>query len=119
MREDCKYFQRRIHASGDATQFCALDLAPEAPWRCPAGCRRYTPLPGTRGPRAGPADAADTALGTDLPPGAVAILGSAEEIIGAVGPEIAAEQRRHREEEERRNRAWWRRLKGRPSRWRR
>lgn len=41
MREECKHFQSRTYASGETARFCVLDLAPEAPWRCPEGCPRY------------------------------------------------------------------------------
>jgi hypothetical protein len=41
MREDCKHFQSRTYASGEVARFCILDLAPEAPWRCPDNCASY------------------------------------------------------------------------------
>lgn len=41
MREECKHFQSRTYTSGETARFCVLDLAPEAPWRCPEGCPRY------------------------------------------------------------------------------
>jgi hypothetical protein len=41
MREECKHFQSRTYTSGEVARFCVLDLAPEAPWRCPADCPRY------------------------------------------------------------------------------
>ena len=41
MREECKHFQSRTYNTGDVARFCVLDLAPEAPWRCPADCSRY------------------------------------------------------------------------------
>ncbi len=41
MREECKHFQSRTYPSGEVARFCELDLAPEAPWRCPADCPRY------------------------------------------------------------------------------
>ena len=41
MREECKHFQSRTYASGEVARFCVLDLAPEAPWRCPDDCARY------------------------------------------------------------------------------
>jgi hypothetical protein len=41
MREDCKHFQSRTYASGEIARFCVLDLAPEAPWRCPDNCPSY------------------------------------------------------------------------------
>ncbi|MDA8063109.1 MAG: hypothetical protein M0T80_11890 [Actinomycetota bacterium] len=116
MREDCKYFQRRLSASGEPTRFCALDLAPEAPWRCPAECPRYTRLAGLRNPAPASSEPADDA---GLHPDAVALLGSADEIIGALGPELEAERKRAQEEERRRSETWWSRLKGRSERWRR
>lgn len=41
MREECKHFQSRTYSSGEVARFCVLDLAPEAPWRCPDECPRY------------------------------------------------------------------------------
>ena len=41
MRTDCKHYESRTYASGEAVRKCVLDLAPEAPWRCPADCPRY------------------------------------------------------------------------------
>lgn len=42
MRQDCKYFESRTYANGDTVRKCDLDLAPEAPWRCPENCPKYT-----------------------------------------------------------------------------
>lgn len=41
MREECKHFQSRTYPSGEVARFCSLDLAPEAPWRCPSDCPKY------------------------------------------------------------------------------
>ena len=41
MREECKHFQSRTYSDGEVARFCVLDLAPEAPWRCPDDCSRY------------------------------------------------------------------------------
>jgi hypothetical protein len=41
MRQDCKHFESRTYAQGDTVRKCDLDLAPEAPWRCPDDCARY------------------------------------------------------------------------------
>lgn len=38
MRQDCKFYSSREYDTGDSIQTCELDLAPEAPWRCPAEC---------------------------------------------------------------------------------
>jgi len=42
MRQDCKYYESRTYANGETVRKCDLDLAPEAPWRCPADCPKYT-----------------------------------------------------------------------------
>jgi hypothetical protein len=41
MREECKHFQSRTYATGEVARICELDLAPEAPWRCPENCPSY------------------------------------------------------------------------------
>ena len=42
MRQDCKYFESRTSPNGDTVRKCDLDLAPEAPWRCPDDCPKFT-----------------------------------------------------------------------------
>jgi hypothetical protein len=41
MREDCKHFESRTYRSGETVRLCKLDLAPDAPWRCPEQCPKY------------------------------------------------------------------------------
>jgi hypothetical protein len=41
MREDCCHYESRTYDDGEVARFCTLDLAPEAPWRCPEHCSRY------------------------------------------------------------------------------
>ena len=41
MRTNCKFYESRTYATGESVRKCDLDLAPEAPWRCPEGCSRY------------------------------------------------------------------------------
>ena len=41
MREDCRHFASRLYDDGEAARFCVLDLAPEAPWKCPDDCAHY------------------------------------------------------------------------------
>ena len=80
-----------------------LDLAPEAPWRCPEDCARYQ------------RDIIDSSFVTgslqrpevepepeDDPAEVSALLASADSIVNAVGPEILAEV-----EAERSGRRWW------------
>lgn len=45
MKVDCRHYESRSLRNGDSVRRCRLDLAPEAPWRCPQDCERYTPRP--------------------------------------------------------------------------
>src|SRR6202162_5965068 len=103
MREDCRHFQSRTYDTGEVARFCVLNLAPEAPWRCPANCARYE------------RDIIDTSfvVGSltrpkvedepDEPPEDVAaLLDEADAIVTSAGPEIVAEI-----EAERAGRRWW------------
>ncbi len=96
MREECKHFQSRTYASGDTARFCSLDLAPEAPWCCPATCPRFERRVGDvafqRGTLVSPAT-------PDEPqsPGIGVLLDQPEDIINTAGPSIVAEVRAERE----------------------
>jgi hypothetical protein len=103
MRENCRHFQSRTYGTGEVARFCVLNLAPEAPWRCPDECSRYQP------------DIIDGSfvIGSllrppvedepDEPPDDVAaILATASSIVTAAGPEIVREV-----EMERSSRRWW------------
>lgn len=94
MREDCTHFESRTYANGDTVRKCDLDLAPEAPWRCPAECPKYTPR------RADVAWQFGTAVAPPTPvePASVGeddsvarLLDEAEDIINSAGPDIMAE----------------------------
>lgn len=41
MRQDCRHFESQTFAGGDTLSKCTLNLAPEAPWRCPTDCASY------------------------------------------------------------------------------
>ena len=41
MREECKQYESRSYANGETVRKCNLDLAPEAPWRCPENCPKF------------------------------------------------------------------------------
>jgi hypothetical protein len=110
MREECKNFQSRTYDSGEVARFCILDLAPEAPWRCPEDCPSYAPRLADVGWAHG--SLVEPAL-EPMPdvPGAEAakLLDEAEDIINAVGPEVLADVRKEDERNERRDRRWWKR----------
>lgn len=99
MREHCKHFQSRTYASGEVARFCVLDLAPEAPWRCPDACPRYErrmadvgwSVEGLVRPPA-PSEPEMIELNDD----AGALLDEAEDIINIAGPEILREVEKQR-----------------------
>ena len=89
MREECKHFQSRTYVTGDVARFCSLDLAPEAPWRCPGECakyeRRLADVAWNHGSLVPPpvGDVPDYG-GADI----ASLLGQAEEVVNAAAPEL-------------------------------
>lgn len=103
MREDCRHFQSRTYDTGEVARFCVLNLAPEAPWRCPEGCPSYQ------------RDIIDATFVTgslvrppvepepdETPDDIASILDSADAIVTAAGPEILNEI-----DAQRASRRWW------------
>ena len=43
MRQECKNFESRTYGNGETVRKCNLDLAPDAPWRCPEKCSAFEP----------------------------------------------------------------------------
>ena len=117
MRTECKNFESRTYPNGDTVRKCHLDLAPDAPWRCPENCpgyeRRLADAAWTHGslvvpPTPPEPDSVDD--GT-----AAALLDEAEDILNEAGDRIMAELDAERAEAERRNkglRRFFRRKKG-------
>lgn len=95
MREDCKQFESRSYPNGDTVRKCNLDLAPEAPWRCPADCasyeRRRVDVNWSYGSLVTPpTPEAPSSLSSD--DGSIAaLLDEAEDIVNQAGPAILAE----------------------------
>ena len=111
MREECKHFQSRTYASGEVARFCVLDLAPEAPWRCPDDCPRYERRLADAGWVHGSLVEPPIEDEPDVPSQQmVEVLGNAEEIVNAVAPEALAEVLAEDQKREgRRSGRWWRR----------
>ncbi len=106
MREDCKHFQSRTYASGEAARFCVLDLAPEAPWKCPEGCTSFELRTADAGWTHGSLQAPPVEEEPDLPyEDSTALLDEAEDVVNAAVPAAMAEALA----DERRRRSWWRR----------
>jgi len=102
MRQECKNFESRTYPNGETVRKCHLDLAPDAPWRCPENCPKYERRMdagwtyGTVVPPRTP----------DEPPGlddgsAAALLDEAENHLNAVGAQIRAEVEAERQANQR------------------
>ena len=95
MREECKHFQSRSYATGEVVRFCELDLAPEAPWRCPDGCPSFAPrladVGWVHGTLVEPAVEDEPGTGG---PDVARLLEEAADIVDAVVPQTVAEVER-------------------------
>ena len=94
MREECKFFESRTYATGESVRKCDLDLAPEAPWRCPDNCAAFQPrladVNWSHGTLITPPTPPEPAsVGSD--PSIAALLDEAENIVNAVVDRTRAE----------------------------
>ena len=93
MRVECKNFESRTYANGETVRKCHLDLAPEAPWRCPDDCPEYERRMADVAWSYGTAvvlPTPDEPVGENI----AELLDHAEEIVNTVAPEILAEFRK-------------------------
>lgn len=109
MRSECKHYESRTYATGDAVHKCNLDKAPDAPWRCPDPCdgyeRRLAADAWAHASVVAPPSSRDV---PGLDDGsASAVLEAAEEIIKAMGASILEEI----ESVNNAKRRWWHRKK--------
>ena len=113
MRTECKHFESRTYANGDAVRKCGLDLAPDAPWRCPDGCdrfeRRLADVAWDHGTGVVP-PTPDDVPGLD-DGSAAAVLDAAEEIVNSVSAEMLDEFKAMDAAKERSVRGWRRILR--------
>ena len=104
MRTECKNFESRTYPNGDTVRKCHLDLAPDAPWRCPDNCpkyeRRLADVAWTHGSLVVPPTPPEPASVQDG--SAAALLDEAEDILHAVGDRVRAEVEAEREAARRR-----------------
>ncbi len=94
MRQDCKFFESRTYANGETVRKCDLDLAPEAPWRCPDDCeafqRRMADVNWAHGTLVTPETPAEPpGLGED--DSIAALLDAAEDIVNEAAPSVIAD----------------------------
>lgn len=95
MRQDCKYFESRTYPNGDTVRKCDLDLAPEAPWRCPENCakyaRRLVDVNWQHGTLVTPETPVEPSSLADDDGSIAALLDAAEDIVSSAGPGMLAE----------------------------
>ena len=94
MNTNCRHYESRTYPNGDTVRKCNLDLAPEAPWRCPEDCASFSPRRldaawqhGSLGVRNFAKE--PESVGEDQSIGA--LLDAAEDIVNSAGPQIMAE----------------------------
>jgi hypothetical protein len=92
MRTDCRHYESRSYASGEIVRKCRLDLAPEAPWRCPDDCPAFEKRRMDVGWQYGSLREAvqrpePEPAGSDV----AALLDQAEEIVNTAAPDVIAE----------------------------
>ena len=100
MRTECKHFESRTYRNGETVRKCDLDLAPDAPWRCPDNCPAYERRLADRSWTHGSLITPPT---PDEP-----ILDEAEDHLMEIGDRVRAEVDAEREARQRR--PWWRRF---------
>src|SRR5579859_7026848 len=112
MREDCKHFQSRTYDNGEVARMCELDLAPEAPWKCPDDCpayeRRLADVNWAHGSLVTPPPE-DQPEGFDA--SSIELLDEAEAIVNAVAPNVIDQVSAQREKEDRRSGGFWKRFR--------
>jgi hypothetical protein len=95
MREECKHFQSRTYSTGEVMRICDLDLAPDAPWRCPDNCpsyeRRLADVGWVHGSLVEPPVEDEP---EPIGPEVEIVLDEAEDIVNAAAPEVLAEVER-------------------------
>jgi len=107
MREGCRQFESRTYANGETVRKCNLDLAPDAPWRCPDNCPKFEPrldAGWTYGTLVSPTT-------PDEPPGvadgtAAAVLDEAEDFLNSVGASVMADVQAERVRDAKRAKGW-------------
>jgi hypothetical protein len=92
MRTDCRHYESRTYKTGEIVRKCRLDLAPEAPWRCPDDCPGFEQRRFDAGWQYGSLGA-PTAAKSPEPQGddVARLLDEAEDIVNQAAPDILAE----------------------------
>ncbi|HAY65414.1 MAG TPA: hypothetical protein DCY36_05240 [Acidimicrobiaceae bacterium] len=107
MRTNCRHYETRSYGNGETVRKCNLDLAPEAPWRCPDECAAYTPrridVAWDHG-SLGVSDFAEEPQSLGEDDSIAALLDAAEDIVNSAGPDILLELEAEKGKKKRRRR---------------
>jgi len=110
MRFECRHYESRTYANGETVRKCNIDLAPEAPWRCPDPCNGFE----VRSDIAwqwGRGVEGRTTPEEPVGEGIAELLDAAEEIVNAAGPDILRELRQQQEKQRKRGNRFRRKKK--------
>jgi len=95
MRQDCKQFESRTYPNGDTVRKCNINLAPEAPWRCPENCegyeRRLADVNWNHGTLVTPPAPPEPESLADGDDSVAALLDEAANIVNSVGADVIAD----------------------------
>ena len=92
MRTECKNYESRTYANGEVVRKCRIDLAPEAPWRCPDGCVGFERRMFDAGWQVGSlSEGYGRAEPEPEAQDVAALLDAAEDIVNSAAPEILSE----------------------------
>src|SRR5215210_6969781 len=110
MRVECKHYESRTYRNGETVRKCDLDLAPEAPWRCPEHCpkfeRRLADAAWSYGTVVAPPTPDEPASVSAGDGSVAAVLDEAEDILNTAGPSILAEVRAEQANRRARGSGW-------------
>lgn len=92
MRENCRHYESRTYDTGEAARFCVLDLAPEAPWKCPDDCPKFELSVNDGSFEVGSLEATDVEPEPDDDPqDIIDVLRDAEQIVNDAEPDVIAD----------------------------
>jgi hypothetical protein len=92
MRENCRHYETREYDDGEVARFCTLDLAPEAPWRCPNNCPKFELSVADGSFETGSLEHTSVeAEPDDDPDEIIGVLADVEEIVNAAEADVAAD----------------------------